>query len=208
MTSSHHPSPLARGDSAATSLSLLGRLNANETDAWERLILLYAPLVYHWCRKLKLPDQEVADVFQEVFQTVALKIPTFRKERPDDTFRGWLRVITRNKVYDHFRRTQREPTGIGGGEAQEQFSQIADVDDSEISEDAMECHELLHRALEAIRSEFAPRTWQAFWKTTVDGQSPADVAHELSMQPGAIRVAKSRVLQRLRRELGELFDPQ
>jgi DNA-directed RNA polymerase specialized sigma24 family protein len=32
------------------------------------------------------------------------------------------------------------------------------------------------------------------------------VAEELKMQPGTVRVAKSRVLQRLRQELGELLE--
>jgi RNA polymerase sigma-70 factor (ECF subfamily) len=61
------------------------------------------------------------------------------------------------------------------------------------------------RALDAIRGEFEPRTWQAFWKTTVEGRAPKDVAAELAMSAGAVRVAKSRVLQRLRAELGDVM---
>jgi RNA polymerase sigma-70 factor (ECF subfamily) len=51
--------------------------------------------------------------------------------------------------------------------------------------------------------EFEERTWQAFWRTAVDGRSAADVGAELGMTPGAVRVAKSRVLHRLREELGD-----
>ncbi|MEO2019801.1 MAG: hypothetical protein ABGZ53_36170 [Fuerstiella sp.] len=40
---------------------------------------------------------------------------------------------------------------------------------------------------------------------TVDGQSPQDVGQEQSMRSGTVRVAKSRVLQRLRQEPGELL---
>ena len=40
--------------------------------------------------------------------------------------------------------------------------------------------------------------------TAVDGKLPAEVAEELAMSPGAVRVAKSRVLKRLREELGGL----
>jgi DNA-binding CsgD family transcriptional regulator len=36
------------------------------------------------------------------------------------------------------------------------------------------------------------------------GKTAQEVARELSMQPGTVRVAKSRVLHRLRKELGEL----
>jgi RNA polymerase sigma-70 factor (ECF subfamily) len=63
--------------------------------------------------------------------------------------------------------------------------------------------EVLGRALELIRGEFHERTWQAFWRTVVEGKAANDVAAELDMQPGAVRVSKSRVLCRLRRELGE-----
>ena len=55
-----------------------------------------------------------------------------------------------------------------------------------------------------IREEFEPRTWQAFWQTAVEGRAASDVAADFGMSPGAVRVAKSRVLHRLRAELGEL----
>ena len=62
---------------------------------------------------------------------------------------------------------------------------------------------LFGRAVSLIRDEFEPRTWQAFWLTAVEGRTPTEVSAELGMSPGAVRVAKSRVLQRLREELGE-----
>ena len=65
---------------------------------------------------------------------------------------------------------------------------------------------LFARALELIRGEFEERTWTAFWRTAVEGQAAKDVAADLSMSPGAVRVAKSRVLHRLREELGDLTE--
>jgi RNA polymerase sigma-70 factor (ECF subfamily) len=59
------------------------------------------------------------------------------------------------------------------------------------------------RGLDLIRTEFEERTWQCFWRTAVEGRAPREVAVELSMSPGAVRVAKSRVLRRLREELGD-----
>ncbi|MES2788224.1 MAG: sigma-70 family RNA polymerase sigma factor [Planctomycetota bacterium] len=198
-------SPTGPSEADATSLSLLFRLKANDATAWDRLVVLYAPLIHYWCRKLYLPDQDTADVFQEVFQAVAAKITTFRKERPGDTFRGWLRTITQNKVLDHFRRQGREPQAAGGTEANIRFMQVEALEDAEAQESEERAYQqLIQRALELIRSEFTPRTWQAFWRVAVDGQRAVDVAEELEMRPGAVRVAKSRVLQRLRQELGEL----
>src|SRR5260370_28913356 len=105
--------------SSATSRSLLARVQADEPSAWDRLVTLYAPLVLHWCRCKGLQDQDAADVFQEVFQPVVAYVSSFRRDRAGDTFRGWLRRITQNKLRDHFRRLGKEPRGAGGSTAQE-----------------------------------------------------------------------------------------
>jgi RNA polymerase sigma-70 factor (ECF subfamily) len=190
-------------DSSATSRSLLARVRTDDPAAWDRLVDLYAPLIYRWCRRWDLPEQEIADVFQDVFQAVAAHIGDFHRDRPGDTFRGWLRTITLNKVRDHYRRQGREPGGAGGTEAQLRFAQLPDVGSSD-EEGSGFPRGLLRRVLELVRGEFEERTWRAFWLTTVEERSPADVAAELGMSPGAVRVAKSRVLRRLREELGDV----
>jgi RNA polymerase sigma-70 factor, ECF subfamily len=193
--------------SSATSRSLLARVQADEPQAWERLVHLYAPLVLHWCRRHHLQDQDLADVFQDVFQAVVAHVSRFRKERADDTFRGWLRRITQNKLRDHYRRLGREVQGVGGSSAHERMAQLREpqpTQDEPIPEEAE--RGLFARALRLIREEFEERTWTAFWRTTVEGQAAKDVAADLCMTPGAVRVAKSRVLHRLREELGDLTE--
>jgi RNA polymerase sigma-70 factor (ECF subfamily) len=191
--------------STSTSRSLLARLRANEPMAWDRLVHLYAPLVWHWCRRMNLPGQDAADIFQEVFQAVALHIGRFRKERPEDTFRGWLRTIARNKILDYFRVEQRQPKATGGTAAKVRLAQLPETAwDEEGPEEMTLQRQLFHRALQDIQAEFEERTWGAFWRVVVDGQSAQEAARELKMTAGAVRVAKCRVLNRLRRELGDL----
>jgi RNA polymerase sigma-70 factor (ECF subfamily) len=146
------------------------------------------------------------DVLQEVFRAVVSHIGAFRKTQRGDTFRGWLRTVWRSKVHDLFRRRQREPEGAGGTDAQRRLAQWAGppAPGEEDSDDRNAERALLHRALALIRSEFEERTWQAFWRTTVEGREAKAVGDELGMSPGAVRVAKSRVLHRLRDTLGDL----
>ncbi len=211
MTMSDKPTPDPQTHSAtSTSQSLLNRARNNDAQAWDRLISLYAPLVHYWCRRMRLDEQEIPDVVQEVFKAVATNIERFRGDRPGDTFRGWLHTITRRKVLDYYRHDDRQSHGAGGTAAQHRMHQLIADENHEPYENDDEAvrlrQQLFQRALEHIRANFRTPTWKAFWRVSVDGLSPKEVGDELCMTPGAVRVAKSRVLQRLRRELGELLE--
>jgi RNA polymerase sigma-70 factor (ECF subfamily) len=65
---------------------------------------------------------------------------------------------------------------------------------------------LYRRALELVKAEFEPRTWEAFWRATVDGHDTAAIAADLGVTPAAVRKAKSRVLFRLKQEVGDLAE--
>jgi len=193
--------------SQPTSTSLLHRVRGQEPEAWTRLVTLYGPLVYRWCRESGLNGEDAGDVVQEVFGSVVTSIDNFRGERPG-SFRAWLKSITRHRIHDSLERGKKGlPDARGGTVAHQELLQVAEsVEPSTAtkapnpgSEDA-----LWRRALELVRAEFEPHTWQAFWRVAVDEQRPAEVAAELGMTVPAIYQAKSRVLRRVRRELSDL----
>ena len=55
-----------------------------------------------------------------------------------------------------------------------------------------------------VRGSFQQSTWQAFWQTAVEGKSPKQVASSLGMSPGAVYIARSRVLARLREQIDQV----
>ena len=125
------------------------------------------------------------DVHQEVFHAVAMGLHKFHNDRPGDTFRGWLRGITKNKLLDYYRRRQGQPQAQGGSEAHRGLLEIAQQDlpeDSEADLGGLYC-----RALELVRGEFEERTWNSFWRVTIDGHDPADVAADLGVTSAAVR---------------------
>src|SRR5438309_2284672 len=79
-----------------TSRTLLHRLRANEPDAWRTMVQLYTPLLYRWCAGFGVRGADADDVLQEVFRTATDRLEHFRRERPGDSFRGWLHGITRH----------------------------------------------------------------------------------------------------------------
>ena len=187
----------------STSLSLLQRIRNREEDAWRRLLHLYSPLVLHWCKRRDVSGQDAEDVLQEVFQAVAGGLDGFRRDRPGDTFRGWLHGITRNKLLDHFRRLEKHLQATGGTDAQRRLQEVAEEETPEDPPDVL--GSLYHRALELVRAEFEPRTWEAFWRSAVEGHDTSTIAADLGVTSAAIRKAKSRILHRLRQEVGDLL---
>jgi RNA polymerase sigma-70 factor (ECF subfamily) len=204
------------GRFGATSLSLLQQARMGDDLAWGRLFRLYTPLVCYWCRRRGVQGADVDDMVQEVFQVAAQALGQFRRSRAGDTFRGWLHGITRYKVLEFHRRRGTQPVAEGGSDGGRRLAQRADsgagIDPAEVGVDDEEeddpelLHELFRTVVEMVRAEFAERTWVAFWRTVIDGQRPVDVAAELSISPASVRMAKCRVLARVREQLGDSIE--
>jgi RNA polymerase sigma-70 factor (ECF subfamily) len=143
---------------------------------------------------------------QNVFWAVARNLESFQSSRRHGAFRGWLWAITRNKIRDQVRAMNRGPQANGGSTARRELADVPDVASipEEEPSDACQLQGLTRRALEQVRSEFESRTWQAFWRTAIDGIPTAVVAAELGVSTAAIRQNRSRVMRRLRQQLGDL----
>src|SRR5262245_22457555 len=102
---------------SGTSLTLLQRMRDGDDAAWQTMVRIYSPLVAHWCRRSSIPAGDVDDALQAVFRVASTNLERFRRDRPGDTFRGWLRGITRNIVLEQVRRSGRQPRAAGGTEA-------------------------------------------------------------------------------------------
>jgi RNA polymerase sigma-70 factor (ECF subfamily) len=195
--------------SSSHGTSLIVRLRDNDSIAWNELVELYGPLVFHWCAESRLQSSDSADVMQEVFTSAAKSIHRFEK-RAGASLRGWLWTITRNKIRDFVRKQTRQVNGIGGTEANIRFNQVVDnqFDSTSLDVDELtgelETSRLVHRALQQIKGDFQTHTWTAFWRSAIDGQDTNSIAAELDLSPNSVRQAKSRVLRRLREQLGDV----
>lgn len=198
---------LNSGALAEPSSSLLARVRARDQAAWERLVNLYSPLVYRWCKQCGLQAADAADIGQQVFLAVARKVGDFRRDRAGDSFRGWLRAIAMNRLHDHRRTVAKDK--IEGGDALDGLA-LLDADASGASETKSQREEeeslLFRRAMDLMRTEFEEKTWQAFWQVIVDGRRPADVGRDLGMTANAVYLARGRVMRRLREEFADLID--
>jgi RNA polymerase sigma-70 factor (ECF subfamily) len=185
-----------------TSLTLLEKVRRKEQAAWDRLVRLYSPVVFHWCKRAGLQPADAEEVGQEVFLAVARAVVTFRRDREGDTFRGWLRTITENKIRDHA--PPLGGKGGGGSGAHERLLHLP-APEPPASDDVAETSILYLRALELIEASFEANTRRAFW-LAIAGWKAQDIAAELGTSTAAVYIAKSRVLGRLRSEFHDLLD--
>jgi len=155
-----------------------------------------------------LGETDLADVFQEVFLAVSRKVGHFDRDEGRAKFRAWLKTITLSKVNDHFRRQAKQPELVGGTAIMKQLAQLHSSDHSSTSPSdgdpalfGSESLFIAQRTLQMIKEDFQKKTWRAFYRTAIDGQTSQAVAEELGMKADAVRRAKFRILKRLRKEL-------
>lgn len=190
----------------ATSLSLIARVRDLEPEAWTRFTKLYGPVVYGWARRMNIQDSDAADVAQEVFQAVAFSLDRFEQARASGGFRGWLWGVTRNKINEHIRKRSQSAAAAGGSTVNHLLKDLPDAPPGDDEESGESDARLARRALNIIRTDFQENTWNAFWRTAVDGLPAGAVAAELQMSVAAVYKARSRVLRHLRTEMEGLLE--
>lgn len=189
-------------DSPLTRVSLLVQLrDGTNHGAWQEFMKLYGPVVYGFARKRGLQDADAADLMQDVMRSVSSAIGRLDYDRTQGTFRGWLFTITRNRVFNFLSARKLRPQGSGDTSMNKMLDSTPAANDGADVWEIEYQRRLASLAMERVKSEFQESTWQAFWLTAVEGQSAADVSRRIGMSTGAIYVAKSRVLARLKEEV-------
>ena len=193
-----------------TRASLLSRLaDPQDHEAWVEFVSIYEPVAYRLLRRHGLQDADARELVQDLFVAVSKSIDRWDPDRQRGSFRGWLRRVTRNLVINWLKARERRVPAVGGSNLQAMLEQAPAESDPETAEFDNEVRRaLFRRAADQVREEVQPATWQAFWETAVRGTSAADAAKKLDMQSGAIRVAKCRVLVRLRAAIESLENEQ
>lgn len=188
--------------------SLVLRLrDPQDGAAWAEFIDVYEPLVYRLARNKGLQDADARDLCQDVFRAVAGAIERWDPDPAQGKFRGWLFRIARNLLVNFLVKQRNQPRGSGSSSVQDLLEAQPARDPQAEAEFAAEFKRRAFRwAADQVKHEFAEATWEAFWKTGVDNLPVAEVAKELGLSAGAVYIARSRVLARLRSRVEQLTE--
>ena len=186
-------------DAPQTQPSLLVRLrDARDERAWAQFVDLYAPLVYGYVRRRGLQDADAADLTQVVLRVVASAIQKLDYDPQRGSFRGWLFTIVRTKLASFLARRPDACQGTGDTSTHRLLEAQPAPDADAQAWEAEYDQRLFAWAAEQVRAQVRETTWQAFWQTAVEGKPGKEVAATLGLSLAAVRLAKSRVVARLK----------
>lgn len=189
-----------------TRLSLLDSARAGSASAWSELDRIYRPFVLRWFTAQGLPPADAEDLAQEVLTAVFRGLPDFSHPGRPGAFRGWLRQMCLHRALNYRRAQVYRGRPVGGTDFQQQLNEVAEGRDEEAAWDREHDRHVLRRLFERVRGEFADSTLAAFERLAFAGATAEAVARELGLSVGAVHVARSRVLRRLRELAAGMID--
>lgn len=185
-------------DPFLTRSTLLVRIkNPDDHASWVEFVDLYMPLLHSYAVRIGFQDADAADAAQETLLRVAQAIYDGSYHREKGTFRGWLLTILRNNLRSLVAKTKRQPVGSGDTDTYRLLQALPDREELDVWEEEYRTR-MFHWAAKKTQPLFQTSTWSAFWKTTVENQSVASVASDLGITVGAVYIARSRVLSKIR----------
>ena len=188
-------------DAPITRPSLLIRIrDAQDAEAWQQFVGLYAPVIYGYLRKRGLQDADAADLTQDALRTVAVSAGRLDYDPQRGKFRGWLFTLVHRKLLDFLASKGRRLQGTGDTGVHLRLAEepAPPADEESLWNEEYE-RQLLARAIDAVRGDFHEQTWQAFWLTAMEGKKAKEAAEQLGLSVTAVYMAKSRVTTELKK---------
>ncbi len=185
---------LSHPAATADSIDLVVRARTDRI-AFGELCSLYYPRIYRYCLRRLFQREAAEDVTAEVFLSVARTMVAFGGTANDDFLR-WIQSIATNQTNAYLRKNQRRAALLIEA-ARRGAIKVVGPESSAISLEELDWPRV-YQSLQRLN----PRDQSLIVLRFFEGMSHRDVANILNMQPGAVRTAESRALQKMRADLG------
>lgn len=183
-------------ESVTISSTLLSGARSANPNAWVMIVTRYSPKIMTWMLLAGVDSSDAPDLLQDVWRSVLMSLKNFRREKPDDTFRGWLRTIAQRRIADYFESRSQQPRNLPLAQLESLQSQKLLTD--EITANVSERVKLLQKSMQQVESEVKPTTWLVFQMHVIEEKSVEEVAAILKIPTYSVYTSKSRVIKRLR----------
>lgn len=190
-----------------TRYSLLTRIRDQaDQAAWAEFVEIYRPVILRLAKQKGVQEADAEDIAQRVLMSVAKTIEQREHDPAIAKFRTWLHGVARNAILNALIR-QKPDRGAGDSVTRAQLVQQSSPEGPDSDLIRLEYRrEVFRWAARQVRDEFHVDTWQAFWRTAVEGRAVEDVATELGKNTGSIYAARSRITRRIQQKVSEFED--
>jgi RNA polymerase sigma factor (sigma-70 family) len=198
-------------DFPTTNANLLVRLqDPKDRAAWDDFVAIYQPVLMQLLARRGLQNSDAEEIVQETFVAIANSIDRWQPDESLGNFRSWLSRVSRNLAINYL---TRQPIGVKGTGASDHFEMMNEVPSASTEAtdefDLQQKRQVFLLAAERVRVDVQENTWRAFWMSCIDNIPAEKIAAELGMTTGAVYVAKSRVVARLKSTIDNFgFLPQ
>ncbi len=177
--------------------ALVTRASRSDPDAWEALYRRTYARLYNYAARRVPGNPEADDVVSETFARAYAGIGRFGW-RKHGGFDAWLYGILRNVLREARRAREKESDPVGDPEQRERSAQPDALSALLANEEAAD--------VRAAFGELSPADQEVLELRVVGGLDANQVAKVLGKRPGAVRMAQSRALERLRSLLPEEWE--
>ncbi len=188
-------------DFPETRLSLLKRLQHGQDEtAWAEFHEIYRPVLTRMVAAAGLPVSDQQDVVQEIWIAIYKGIEKYETRSHTFAFRGWLARISRNTAINYLsRKTPRRTESLRDGDFLTDRNSTKQILEEQWDREYQ--RQVLQWAAMRVASRVSESTFNAFWRTVVDGENVEKVAMELEITSGSLYVSRGRIMATLRREV-------
>ena len=191
---------------AVTTTFLLERLkDPNDQAVWHEFIERYRPMIVRTARRTGLNQEDAQDAAQMALMAFFTAYREGKYDREKGRLRHWLFGIARHWILNTFDKRLKRQVDVSNQADQTDFFARQPADDQLEQVWEQEWREAtLRHCLDQVRTEFDPRTYQAFELFAQQGLPAQKVAEQLGVTSNAVFIAKHRILKRIRELLPEM----
>jgi RNA polymerase sigma-70 factor (ECF subfamily) len=186
---------------APTRETLLERLrDLGDQDSWQEFFDTYWKLIYCAAIKAGLSDAEAEEVVQDTILKVARGMATFRYEPQTCSFKGWLMMLTRQRIIDLLRKRRVRPDRflplLADTTTSRAEGQIPDAAAEQAFESMWNAEwetNLVDAALEKVKQRVDPKHYQIFYLHSVKNLPAREIGRLLGVSTTKVYVVRHRV---------------
>lgn len=185
--------------SGNTSYTLLHRaLNLNDEEAWVELSKHYYQFICYVLHQIKVNENDIEDIAQQVMMTLTQKLKTFDKEK--GKFKSWLSTVIKNAAYMHFRKQSRSLQKAQSSEAAVELAVPYQESELEVIIETEWKKYVSNIAFDRVKQSFRGQAINVF-ELSITGKSNKEISEETGLALSSVTTLKKRVKRSLLAEV-------